>query len=149
MSRQDLTKLIRDVVDAQEQCIEKAKSITNAQLDTNFSMVRPTGIREYQLRAVLYNLVIHPREHSVHIGKILQKTGSPLGQPTEAQVILGKAKEAWGELEAVLACLDDFDLDKEYEGHTIRSILTHLRAAHLNYLGTIEKGIEVSNTPKS
>lgn len=148
MSRQELSKLIRDVIDVQEQCMEKAKSITNAQLDTNFSMVRPTGVREYQLRGVVYNLVLHPREHSVHIGKILQKTGSPLGQPSEAQAIIAKAKEAWGELEAVLACLDDSDLDREYEGHTIRSILTHLRAAHANYLGTIEKGVEVANTPK-
>ncbi len=148
MSRQELSKLIQDVVDVQEQCIEKGKSITNAQLDTNFSMVRPTGVREYQLRGLLYNLVIHPREHSVHIGKILQKTGSPLGQPSEAQAIAAKAKEAWGELEAVLVCLDDSDLDREYEGHTIRSILTHLRAAHANYLSAIEKGIEVANTPK-
>lgn len=144
MSRQELSKLIRDVVDVQEQCIEKAATISNPQLDATFSMVRPTGTREYQLRGVLYNLVIHPREHSVHIGKILQKTGSPLAQPTEAQAVMAKAKESWGELEAVLACLEDKDLDREYEGHTIRSILVHLRNAHQSYLGTMEKGIEVS-----
>ncbi|MBI4312331.1 MAG: hypothetical protein HY681_11200 [Chloroflexi bacterium] len=148
MSRQELNKLIRDVVEAQEQCIEKASGVTNQQLDTTYSVVRPTGVREYQLRGMLYNLVIHPREHSVHIAKILQKTGSPLAQPTEAQAIMAKAKEAWGELEAVLACLDDKDLDREYEGHSLRGILQHLRSAHQFYATAIDKGIEVSSTPK-
>ena len=148
MSRQEITKLTREVIEAQEQCIEKAKQLSNQQLDPTFSMVRPTGTREYQLRGVLYNLVIHPREHSVHIAKILQKTGSPLGQPTEAQAIIAKAKESSGEQEAELACLDDKDLDREYEGHTLRSILVHLRAAPQNYATVIDKGIEASNTPK-
>ncbi|MBI2172169.1 MAG: hypothetical protein HYU30_09190 [Chloroflexi bacterium] len=148
MSRQELSKLIQEVAAAQEQCIEKGKGLSNHQLDTNFSVARPTGTREYQLRGVLYNLVIHPREHSVHIAKILQKTGSPLGQPTEAQAIIAKAKESWGELEGVLACLDDGDLDREYEGHTLRSLLVHLRNAHQFYATTIDKGIEASNAPK-
>ncbi|MBI4203338.1 MAG: hypothetical protein HY532_09535 [Chloroflexi bacterium] len=145
MSRDELKKMIQDVVQAQELCIERATNVTNPQLDLNFSVPRPTGgTRDYQMRALLYNLVIHPREHAVHIGKILQQTGSPLAQPSETQAILMKAKEAWGELEAVLACLDDADLDREFEGHSLRSILTHLRNAHQGYANAIEKGVEAA-----
>ena len=142
MARTELQKLIKEVVAYQEECIAKARGLTNEQLDANFTVMRPSGPRPQVMRSVLYNLSIHPREHSVHLAKILQKTGSPLAQPTEAQAILAKAKESWGELEAVLACMDDNDLDREHEGHTPRNVLTHLRDAHKSYLESIEAGIK-------
>lgn len=149
MARSEMKKLLGEVVDFQEQCIARARELSNEQLDTTYTVMRPSGPRELLLRNVLYNLVIHPREHAVHVGKILQKTGSPLGQPTESQAIVMKAKEAWGEFEAMLASLDDSDLDREYEGHSLRSVLLHLRDAHKSYLDSIEKGVEASHKVKA
>ena len=142
MSREELRKLMAQVVEHQEACISRAKDLTNDQLDTTWTVQRPNGERQYNMRGVLYNLSIHPREHAVHLQKVLQKTGSPLAQPTEAQAILAKGKEAWGELEGVLASCDDSDLDRTFEGHSLRIVLTHLRDAHKSYLDSIETGIK-------
>lgn len=144
MAREELKKLINDVVAQQERSIVHANILRNEQLDATFTVTGPNGPREMVMRTVLYNLVNHPREHSVHLAKILQKTGSPLAQPTEAQVIAAKGKEAFGEVEAVLACLDDKDLDREFEGHTVRSVLTHLRDSHRSYADRLETGIKAT-----
>lgn len=140
MARDEIKKLIAQVVEYQEACIAKSKDLTNEQLDTTWT----SGTRQRNLRTALYNLSSHSREHSVHLQKILQKTGSPLAQPTEAQAILAKGKEAWGELEAVLACMDDKDLDRNFEGHSPRIVLEHLRDAHKSYLAQIEEGIQAA-----
>ncbi len=130
--------LLSELVKAQEACIEKAAKLSNEQLDKTISY----RTREIIARNALYMLVAHPREHSVHISKILQATGAPSAAPTEAQMILALAKESMGELLGTFARLDDSDLDRELEGHTLRGILEHLTRAHQGYLSVIEEALK-------
>ena len=135
--REATDHLLSELVKVQEACIEKATQLTNQQLDNEVTI----GTREVIARTVLYMLVAHPREHSVHINKILQDTNAPAAAPTEAQMILARAKESMGELLGTFARLDDSDLDRESEGHTLRGVLEHLAGAHRNYLAAIEKAL--------
>lgn len=136
--REATDRLLSELVKVQEACIEKGVRLTNQRLDTTVQM----GTREVIARNVLYMLVAHPREHSVHINKILQATGATGAMPTESQMILARAKESMGELLGTFARLDDSDLDREFEGHTLRSILEHLTRSHRGYLTAIEKALQ-------
>ncbi len=133
--REATDHLLSELVKVQEACISKAAQLTNEHLDNEVTM----GTRQVIARNVLYMLVGHPREHSVHINKILQATGAPSAAPTEAQMILARAKESMGDLLGTFARLDDSDLDREQEGYTLRGILEHLTRAHQNYLSAIGK----------
>ena len=132
--REDTVNLLSDLLEIQETCIKKAISLSNEQLDNEVTI----GSRELPVLNVLYMLVAHPREHSIHINKILQANNAPTAMPTEAQMILSKAKESMGELLGTFARLEDSDLEREFEGHSLREILEHLKRAHENYLAAIE-----------
>ncbi len=134
MSKDQTTQLIQDVAMVYLQCLLEATSLTNEQLDK----VVPVGKREIPARTILYNMVAHPREHSIHLQKILQKTGSPASQPSEAQLILSEAAESFGSLSGLIARTSDADMDKEFDGHSLRKVLEHVKFAYGLYLNGIQ-----------
>ncbi|MDO8636342.1 MAG: hypothetical protein Q7R34_08900 [Dehalococcoidia bacterium] len=135
MSKEQTIQLIKDVASIYQQCVMEAASLTNEQLDK----VVPVGKREIPARTILYNMVAHPREHSIHLQKILQKTGSPASQPSEAQLILSEAAESFGSLSGLIARTSDDDMDKEFEGHSLRKVLDHVIFAYGLYLNGIQQ----------
>ncbi len=139
MSKEQTIQLIQDVTNVYQQCMMEAASLTNEQLDK----VVPVGKREIPARTVLYNMVAHPREHSIHLQKILQKTGSPASQPSEAQLILSAAAESFGALSGLVARTSDADLDKEFDGHSLRKVLEHVKYAYGLYLSGIQQAKKV------
>ncbi|MBI2873004.1 MAG: hypothetical protein HYY00_07450 [Chloroflexi bacterium] len=137
MGNEETMRLVRDVLEAQEAAIQKACAIPTEKL----GMQVPLGQREVPLRALLYMLVNHPREHSTEIKKVLAETKGP--RASEAQNIVAQARESMGNLVGNFTALDDKDLDRQFEeGRSIRVILQHLARSHQNYLRAIEKALE-------
>lgn len=135
MSNTQTEKLLQELAAIQQQCMMEASGLTNEQLDKNV----PLGRGERPTRAILYQMVAHPREHLVHLQKVLQKTGSPASQPTEAQLILNQAAESFGVFVGLFARTTDDDLDREFEGHSIRKVLEHVKMAYGLYLNGIQQ----------
>ncbi|MBI4289444.1 MAG: hypothetical protein HY671_13590 [Chloroflexi bacterium] len=135
MSKAQTMQLIQEVMAVYQQCMLEGSALTNEQLDK----VVPLGKREVPARNILYNMVAHPREHSIHLQKVLQKTGSPASQPTEAQLILEKAAEAFGSLAGLIVRTSDDDLERESEGHTPKKVLEHVKYAYEIYLKAIQQ----------
>lgn len=141
-SNTEVKRLVNELLAMQEQATEEALKLTDEQLDAMIKM----GDREQPLRYFLYQMVVHPREHAVHLGKVFQHTGSKAAQPSEAQAIMEYAKESLGALLGVLARATDEDLDREYESHSLRKVLEHLKLAHSYYLSRIKK-VTAPQTP--
>ena len=135
MSKTQSQQLLQEVVNIYQQCMMEAAELTNEQLDKTV----PLGQRTAPARFILYQMVGHPREHFVHLQKVLQKTGSPAAQPTEAQLILGEAAESTGAFLGLFARTSDADLDREFEGHSPRKVLQHLKTAYELYLKGIQQ----------
>ncbi|MCX6020793.1 MAG: hypothetical protein NTZ05_03510 [Chloroflexi bacterium] len=130
MPNSEIMRLLGELIAVQRQCTEVAASFTNAQLDT---MINVRGT-DQPVRGQLYNMVLHPREHYVHLQKVLQETGAPGAAPTEAQLIMDQAAQSLGAVIGLFARMTDDDLDREHEGHSPRNVLEHLAAAHGAYL---------------
>lgn len=139
MPKEQTMQLIQDVASIYQQCMMEAASLTNEQLDK----VVPLGRREVPARTILYNMVAHPKEHAVHLQKVLQKAGSAASQPSEAQLILSEAAESFGTLSGLVARTSDDDLDKEFEGHSLRKVLEHVKFAYGLYLSGIQQAKKV------
>lgn len=122
-------KLLHDILDAHLQAVDRALPLTNQDLDRRVSSYG----RETPVRNIVYTLGAHPREHAVHIAKILQETGAPGGRPTEAQLIAGTVWQSLGELMAVACRLRDADLQRTMEGQTVAEVLEHVRDTYRSY----------------
>ena len=90
------------------------------------------------MRGILYMMTGHPREHTVHLKKLLQETDAPGGRPSEAQTILEEAGESMGRFKALFARMTDEDLDREFEEQTPRKILEHVKSSYDFYLRYIQ-----------
>lgn len=134
MERQATENLLRSAQQALHEIVDAAGDFTDETLDKR---IIAFDDREYGVRQLLYGAGNHMREHATHIAKILRATGATAGTPTEAQLILGQAAQALGELYAVLLRLSDSSLDDQFEDTTIRQVLEHVvednesRAAYL------------------
>ena len=138
MSNEETTQLIQEVLAAQEEIIQKASALPTEKLDARV----PIGQRQSALRNILYQMVLHPREHSSEIKKILAETDGP--RATEVQNIMAQARESMANLMGNFTALDDSDLDRQFEGEdrSIRAILLHLKRAHQLYLTGIDNVLE-------
>ena len=132
---QETKKLLQELLEVQTQAIETASALTNEQLDTR---VPGYGGREMPVRNILYQMAAHPREHAVHITKILQETEAPNAQPTEAQMIMGLVWHSLGELMATCARLEGSDLGRELEEQTIGGVLEHVRDGYNRWVARLE-----------
>jgi hypothetical protein len=137
MANTEAQALLQQLIDAQTRCFATAAVLTNADLDKRV----PSGTREVLVRNTMYQLVAHPREHYVHLHKILQETGAPGAQPTEAQLIADQAAQALGTILGIFARITDDDLDREFEGHSPRNVLEHMIRAYQNYATVIESAL--------
>ena len=137
--RAQLQRLVEDLVAVQAQCASLAVGLADEKLEQRVAL----GQRETALRNILYQMVVHPREHTVHLSKVLQATASAHARPTEAQLIVEQASQSLGTLLGLLARLTDEDLDREFEGHSLRKVLEHLATAHGSYLKGIKQGAGV------
>ena len=124
------TKLLQEVLAAHMEAVERALPLTNQDLDRRTPAF---GGRELPVRNLLYTLGAHPREHAIHITKILQETDAPNAGPTEAQMILAGVWQSMAELMAVCARLQDADLERTLEGQTIGGVLEHVRDSYRTY----------------
>jgi hypothetical protein len=139
MERQTTEALYSKVLESFQDLYQQAAGLTDQQLDQR---VPAFGGREVGVRQLLYQCMSHAREHSVHLNKILQQTGAPGAQPSEAQLILVQVAEALGALHGALARLSDADLDRQYEEHTPRKVLEHVAATASNYARYIREGMK-------
>ncbi len=131
---QKTTKLLQEIMSAHMEAIEKAISLTNQDLDRR---VPNFGGRETPARIILYNMVAHPKEHAIHITKILQETHAPDASPTEAQMILAAVWQSMAELMAVCTRLQDEDLERTLEEQTIGGVLEHVRDSYVSYANRV------------
>ncbi len=131
------SKLLHEILDAHLQAVDRALPLTNEDLDRRLPAF---GGREAPLRNLLYQLGTHPREHAVHIAKILQETGAPGARPTEAQLIMGTVWQSLAELMAVACRLRDADLQRTLEGQTIAEVLDHVVETYRNYSNRVAAG---------
>ena len=128
MTNEQASKLLSDLVSLYYQVTQTASDLTSEQLEA----VVPFGRSERQKRSILYGIGDHMREHSVHIQKLLQKTGAPGAMPTESQNIMGVNNAALAAYISAFSLVTDQDLDKEFEGTTPRKIMEHVSYA-LNF----------------
>lgn len=124
MARTQVNALIDGLIAAYKESAETLSQLSDVQLDTE---VPGYGGRIYPLRSSLYNNVFQPKEHTIHVTKILQVTHAPVAQPTEAQAILAESGQALGQFIGMLARLSDEDLDRSFENQTPRKVAEHLR----------------------
>ncbi|MSQ40718.1 MAG: hypothetical protein EXR55_03460 [Dehalococcoidia bacterium] len=122
---------------AHMEAVEKAISLTNQDLDRR---VPSFGSRETPARNSLYNMVAHPKEHAIHITKILQETHAPNASPTESQMILAAVWQSMAEIMTVCDRLQDADLERTLEGETIQGVLEHVRDSYISYANRIAGG---------
>jgi len=129
MARTQVNALIDSLLAAYKETAETVSQVPNAQLD---AQVPSFGGRTTTLRNMVYQAVWQPREHTIHVNKILQTTHAPAAQPTEAQAILAEAGQAVGLFIGLLARLSDEDLDRSFEDQTPRKVAEHIRSSVLN-----------------
>ncbi len=98
------------------------------------------GGRTTRARTVLYANANHVREHVNHINKILSATGHPA--QTEARAILEQAAQALGALSGALLRVDDGDLTRSHEDHTIASVLQHVAETQESHIGYLREGFK-------
>lgn len=144
MRRQELEQALERVWDSYEDVVQAAGELSNEQLEGRVPFF---GGREIAVRNMLYMMVTHPREHTVHLTKILQKTGTPGAHPTESLLILGQIAESLGALEGLLARASDADLDQEFEGDSIRRVLEHVASTQQGYSQRIRAYLEGTSAP--
>ncbi len=123
MAREQVNALIDQLIAAYKEAAETVSKLTNEQLDTQ---VEGYGGRMAPLRGSIYNAVMQPTEHAIHIQKILQVTKSPSAEISEAEAILAQSGIAVGQLIGLLARLDDSDLDRSFEDQTPRKVVEHV-----------------------
>ncbi len=128
------TKLLQEIMSAHMEAVEKALPLTNQDLDRRAPFA---GGREVPVRNLVYTLGAHPREHAIHITKILQETHAPYASPTEAQMVLATVWQSLAELMAVCSRLQDDDLARTIEGETIGGVLEHVRDTYRSYTNRI------------
>lgn len=124
MARTQVNALIDSLIAAYKESAETLSQLSDVQLDTQ---VQGYGGRTNPLRGALYNAVWQPKEHTIHVNKILHVTHAPAAQPTEAQAILAESGQALGQFIGLLARLSDEDLDRSFEDQTPRKVAEHLR----------------------
>lgn len=135
MSNQEVQRLLEEISAAHRTCEEEAATLTDQQLDRSVTM---RSGREMNVRGILYMMTGHPREHTVHLKKLLQQTDAPGGRPSEAQNILEEAGMSLGRFKALFARLTDEDLDREFEEQTPRKVLEHMKSSYSYYLRYIQ-----------
>ena len=135
MSNREVQQLLEEIAAAHHACEEEAATLTNQQLDRPVTM---RSGRQMNVRGILYLMTGHPREHTVHLKKLLQETDAPGARPSEAQTIMEEAGESLGRFKALFARMSDEDLDRESEGHTPRKVLEHVKSSYTFYLRYIQ-----------
>ncbi len=125
MSKEQIQKLLNDMVTAYNQVAPALNGLTNQQLET---VVKPFR-NEQSARNALYGIGNHVREHSVHVQKVMQVTGAAGAHPTEAQNIMRDNNVALAAFISSFSLLNDEDLDKEFENQSPRKIIEHVKHA--------------------
>ena len=97
--------------------------------------------RQVTVRFLLYRLITHEEEHTVHLIKTLTALGIAQG---EAELILRRLQATRGELEGLLVGLSDEDLDRvPAEGEwSVRQVLEHIVDAEERYSNRIEEALQ-------
>ncbi|MSQ22177.1 MAG: hypothetical protein EXR53_02565 [Dehalococcoidia bacterium] len=97
------------------------------------------------VRAMFYLLISHEAEHTVHLVKTLSALG--IAQ-SEAQLILRSLQRSRGELEGLLLCLSDDDMDRApAEGEwPPRKVLEHIIEDEVVFGNRIEEAIRQGAT---
>ena len=139
MARTQVNALVDSLVAAYKDAVETVDKLTDSQLDTQ---VEGFGGRVAPLRGSVYNMVWQSREHAVHVNKILGATGAKAAHPTEAQAILGEAGQALGQFMALLARLNDEDLDRSFEDQTPSKVAEHVRNTFVNAKARSQRVLE-------
>ncbi|MDP6102031.1 MAG: DinB family protein [Dehalococcoidia bacterium] len=101
--------------------------------------IGPWGQRQMPIRTMIYQLMYHEVEHTVHAVKTLRDLGIAT---TEVQLILGRLQEARGQLEGLLIGLSDEDLDRAPNGPwSLRQVLEHFMEIEDSSLPRIEQAL--------
>lgn len=97
-------------------------------------------------RFMLYRLVEHELEHTVHLVKVLNALGVV---PSEAQLILRELEAARGRLEGLLVGLPDEVLDrKPADGQwSPREVLEHIVTGEEGYARRLEDALQAAAAP--
>ena len=107
--------------------------------EAQMGVVGSWGERQMPIRAMVYQLVNHEVEHTVHAMKTLQDLGIT---SNEVQAILGRLQEARGYLEGLLVGLTDEQFDRAPQGEwSLRQVLEHIMETEDSYLGRIEQAV--------
>ena len=108
--------------------------------EEQMGLVAPWGRQEMPIRTILYRLVNHELEHTVHLVKTLRDLDI---DATEAQLILATLQEARGRLEGLLVGISDADFDRAPEGEwSPRQILQHILDTEESYPRGIERALQ-------
>ena len=125
MSRTQVDALTDNLWASYKELVAIAGGLSNEQLD---SQVTAFGGRQTTLRNLVYQAVYQPLEHTIHVTKVLQMTGAPCVQPTEAQLMLKAVAETLGMFTGLYARISDEDLERSLEDQTPRRVADHVRA---------------------
>ena len=131
-----VTEFLDQMRASRQSILERLRSVPEEQMLVQAEWAQ----RQVTVRFLLYRLITHEEEHTVHLIKTLTALGIAQG---EAELILRRLQATRGELEGLLVGLSDEDLDRvPAEGEwSVRQVLEHIVDAEERYSNRIEEAL--------
>ncbi len=136
MSTQQIDGLLAELRKQRETTLAAVVNVSREDLRYATGNARWSSARRTVLR-----LADHWREHILQLQLIRQRTGTA---PTEPQMMLALAEQAWGDVLASVVGLSDEDLDSvPAPGQwSVRQVLQHMIKGEVDYRNLIEKALQ-------
>ena len=131
---------IRDfLVDMRSQH-DRMNEILSRATENHMGDVGPWGDQQLPIRAMVYRLINHEIEHTVHAVKTLRDLGII---KSEIELVLARLQEARGYLEGVLVGVSDQQFDLAPEGEwSLRQVLEHIVSTEDTYSKRIQEALK-------
>lgn len=133
MSTDQVTAMLAEVRKEREATLAAVTTISREELRYATGNERWSSARRVMLR-----FADHLREHALQIRLVRERTQT---MPTEPQMILALAEQAWGDVLAATIGLSDYDLDRSpAPGQwSVRQVLEHMIKGERDYQEMIAK----------
>ena len=118
---------------------DRMNEVLSTASEDHMGAVGPWGDQQLPIRAMVYRLINHEIEHTVHAVKTLRDLGI---LKSEVEIILARLQEARGDLEGVLVGVSDEQFDLAPEGEwSLRQVLEHIISTEDTYSKRIQEAL--------
>lgn len=118
---------------------DRMNEVLSTASEDHMGALGPWGDQQLPIRAMVYRLINHEIEHTVHAVKTLRDLGI---LKSEIEIILARLQEARGYLEGVLLGVSDEQFDLAPEGEwSLRQVLEHIISTEDTYSKRIQEAL--------